>query len=61
MPKPLDDEAIAAFDAAGPRIGVELRAQAIDAGNGHGAIGGDVLPAIGQRAGDIGRRRHCAG
>ena len=26
----------------------------VDAGNGDGAIGGDVLPAIGQRAGEIG-------
>ena len=52
---PRRDKAIAAFDAAGIRIGVELGAQLIDAGDGHGAIGGDVLPAIGQRAGDIGR------
>src|SRR5260370_110464 len=52
---PRRDKTIAAFDAAREGIGVELRAQAIDAGDGDGAVGGDVLPAIGQRAGDIGR------
>ena len=52
---PRRDKTIAAFDAARPRIGVELRAQLVDAGDGHGAVGGDVLPAIGQRAGEIGR------
>ena len=54
-PHPRRHEAIAAFDAARPGIGVELRAQPVDAGDRHGAVGGDVLPAIGQRAGDIGR------
>src|SRR5260370_2928020 len=36
-------------------VGVELRTQLIDAGNGDGAVGGDVLPAIRGRRGDVGR------
>jgi hypothetical protein len=28
--------------------------QTVDAADGHGTIGGDVLPAIGQRAGEVG-------
>ena len=48
------DKAIAGLGAAGEGVGVELRAQPIDAGDGHGTIRGHVLPAIGQRAGDIG-------
>ncbi len=54
-PHPWRSEAIAALDAAGEGVGIELRVQAIDAGDGHGTVGGDVLPAIGKRAGDIGR------
>ena len=50
---PRNDKTIAAFGTPGPCIGVELRAQLIDARDGHGAVGGDVLPTIGQCAGEI--------
>ena len=46
--------------AARPRIGVELGAELIEAGDRHRAVGGDVLPAIGERGGDIGRSRGVA-
>src|SRR5260370_12848621 len=36
-------------------VGVELRARWMDAGSGDGAVGGDVLPAIRGRGGDVGR------
>jgi hypothetical protein len=49
------DKTITAFDAPGPCIGVEPGAQLIGAGDSDGAIGGDVLPAVSQRPGDIGR------
>ena len=52
--EPWADKAIAGFGAAGEGVGVELRAQAIDAGDGNGAIGHDILPAIGEGAGDVG-------
>ncbi len=48
------EEAVAGFDAAREGVGVEFRMQAIDACRGHGTVGGDVLPAIGEGAGDIG-------
>jgi hypothetical protein len=54
---PPGDAAIAAFDAAGPCVGVELRALPVEAGDRHLAVGGDVLPAIGQCAGEISRAR----
>ena len=47
--------AIAAFDASGEGVGVEVRLQSIDAGDRHGAIGRDVLPAIGGGGDDVGR------
>ena len=46
--------AVAALDAAGIRVGVELGAQALEAGHRDGALGGHVLPAIGRGGGDIG-------
>lgn len=45
---------MAAFDTSRIRVRVERCAQAIDAGNRHRAIGGHVLPAIGERDGDVG-------
>ena len=53
------DKTIAAFETPRKRIGVELRAQLIGTGHGHGAVGGDVLPAISQRGRDIGRSTAC--
>jgi hypothetical protein len=47
-PRPRGREAIAAFEAAREGVGVELRAQLIDAGDGDRAIARDVLPAIGK-------------
>jgi hypothetical protein len=40
---------VPAFEPARPRIGIELGAKLVDAGNRHCAIGRDVLPAIGER------------
>jgi hypothetical protein len=45
---PRHDKTITAFKPPGERIGVELRAELIGAGRRHGAVGGDLLPAIGQ-------------
>jgi hypothetical protein len=39
---------IATFETPRKGIGIELRAELTGAGYGHGAIGGDVLPAIGE-------------
>jgi hypothetical protein len=49
------DKPIAAFETSRKCIGVELRAELIGAGHGHGAIGGDVLPAIGECGRDVSR------
>ena len=47
--------AVAALDAAGIRVGVELGAQPLEAGHRDRALGRHVLPAIGRGGGDIGR------
>lgn len=49
----LRDEAIAAFETPRPGIGFELGVQPINAGGRHGPVGRDVLPAIGQCAGQV--------
>jgi hypothetical protein len=43
---------VAALEPSGNRIGVEAATQAVDAGDG--AVGGDVLPAIGECGGEEG-------
>jgi hypothetical protein len=48
-------EAIATFETSRKGLGAETRLQHVGAGNGHGAVGGDVLPAIGQRARQVRR------
>ena len=48
-------DAIATLDAARPGVGVELGLQLVEACNRQRAVGGDVLPAIGHRAREIGR------
>ena len=45
--------AVAALDAAGIRIGVELGAQALEARHRDRALGRHVLPAIGRGGGDV--------
>src|SRR5580692_12664346 len=40
------DEAVTALKPSRIRIRVKLGAEPIEAGSGHGAVGGDVLPAI---------------
>ena len=51
----------AAFEPRRQRIGFHLGVQFIDTRNGHGAVGGDVLPGIGKRAGEIGRAHRMPG
>ena len=43
-------DTVTRLDTAGKSVGIEVRAQVIGSGEGHGAIAGDVLPAISQRA-----------
>jgi hypothetical protein len=52
---PRRHNAIATLDASRERIGVEVGVQLIDTQYRQGAIGSDVLPAIGRRRSDIGR------
>ena len=47
--------AVAALDAAGIRIGIELGAQALEARHRDRALGRHILPAIGRRRRDVGR------
>ena len=52
---PRRDEAIAAFDPSRIGIGVELRVQTVDPGDGDRAIRRHILKAIGKRSRHIGR------
>ncbi len=52
---PRRHEAIPAFDSPRNGICVEARLQPVAAGDGNSAVGGDILPAIGQRSQKIRR------
>ena len=55
MPTTRRRKAIAALEPAGEGLGPEAALQLVEAGQRHRAVGGDVVPAIGQRRRDIGR------
>jgi hypothetical protein len=44
------DEAVAAFESSRLGVGIELSAQLVEAPDRHGAVGRDILPAIGSVA-----------